>query len=132
MTDGNLPVPFEPDDETQQVIRELVEKLGDNARKLGLYLEGVGVMANPDSDLDAIRNAQMFKDAVKSGAANVAVIGTFTVGDVAWEKRTLDPEQDEIDNEARMILPDPVEELRQKMLRAQEEGKSIFDVGEDE
>ncbi len=134
MTDSPMPDPFEPDEETQEVIRDLVEKLGDQTRKIGLYLEGVGVMSHPEQPgaLSAVANADSFKEAVKSGAANVVVVGTFVVGDIAFAKRTLDPEQDEIDNAAREMLPDSVEELKEKIRRAQAEGKSIFDLDDDE
>jgi hypothetical protein len=133
MTDSPMPDPFEPDEGTQQLIRDIVEKLGDQTRKIGLYLEGVGVMSHPDqpSALTAVRNAESFKEAVQSGEANVVVVGTFVVGDIAFATRTLDPEQEEIDNAAREILPDPVEEMKEKLRRAQAEGKSIFDI-EDE
>lgn len=134
MTDSPMPDPFEPDEATQELIRDLVEKLGDQTRKIGLYLEGVGVMSHPEQPgaLASVANADAFKEAVKSGDANVVIVGSFVIGDIAWAKRTLDPEQEEIDNVAREILPDPVEELKEKMKRAQAEGKSIFDLDDDE
>lgn len=130
MTDGMMPDPFEPDEATQELIREIVDKLGDSTRKIGLYLEGVGVMSHPERPgaLQAVANADSFKEAVKNGDANVVIVGTFTIGDVAWANRTLNPEQEEIDKMARELLPDPVEELKEKLKRAQAEGKSIFDI----
>lgn len=58
---------------------------------------------------------------------HVVMMVNFAIGEVAWSTRVQNPEQHEVDKEAQVLLPDPAEELREKMKRAQEEGRSIFD-----
>lgn len=127
------PDPFEPDGTAHEEIKELVSKLEDATRKIGLYLEDVAV-ASPDQTtaLNALTNKEALTEAVTSGEASLILVGTFAIGDIAFSKRTLDPEQHKVDDEARMLLPKPEDELRDKIKKALEEGKDIFDLGEED
>lgn len=123
--------PEEPDGTAHEQVREIVRELEDRARKMGLYLEDVGIASQShDQAVNAMQSADKLREVINSGEAQLVVVGTFVVGDVALSKRVLDPEQDEIDTQVRAILPDPAEELREKMRRAAEDGKSIFDLDE--
>lgn len=118
--------PSEEDAEAMHaLIQEMTEKLTDVTRKLGLYLEHVGLVSKNPSEMGMPVNLEDFRGQIARG--EVILAGHFAVGDIAWEKRTLNPEQDEIDNQVRMILPDPVEELREKIRRAQAEGRDPID-----
>jgi hypothetical protein len=120
----------EPDEATQELLRELTEKLTDSTRKIGLYLEHVGVVARGDPQHSSMTfHEKDFRTHVEDG--DLLMVGMFTVGDVAWEKRTLDPEQDEIDEKARGLLPSEADELRDRIQRRLAEGLDPF-ADEDE
>lgn len=119
----------DPDEELQILVQKLTEELTDSTRKIGLYLEHVGIVSRSEPNGGMVFQEKDFREHVENG--EVLFVGLFTVGDVAWEKRTIDPEQDEFDKEARTLLPDPVEMLREKIRRAQEEGRDPFEEGDD-
>lgn len=126
--DAAVPEPQDPRD----AIRRIGEELEDKARSLGLYMHGISVGCH-DEDLMAKINADpaAINKAIEEGQEVVLMVN-FALGDIAFMKRTQDPEQHEIDKEAQVLLPDPVEELREKLRKAREEGKDIFDELDDE
>lgn len=126
--DAAVPEPQDPRD----AIRRIGELLEEKTRPLGLYLHGLSVGCH-DEELMAKINEDPgeLNKAIENGAEVVLMVN-FAIGDVAWMKRTQDPEQHEIDKAAQGILPDDVTELREKLRRAREEGKDIFDLDEDD
>lgn len=127
------PDPFEPDGTAHEEIKELITNLENVTRKIGLYLEDVAVASSDQTTaLNALTNKDALVDAVTSGDANLILVTTFALGDIAFSKRVLNPEQEKVDDEARLLLPKPEDELKEKLQRAMEEGKGIFDLGEED
>lgn len=120
----------EPNEELRLLVEGLTEKLTDAARNIGLYLEHAGIASKAEPDGSQVLDTQEFREHVDKG--DVMIVGVFAIGDVAWEKRTLNPEQDEIDKQAREMLPDPVELLRERIRRAHELGLDPLDEEEEE
>lgn len=109
-------------------IDQMVVELQARAEKLGLYMRDA-MIATTDEDVfkQAAANNESIKVAIENGATFL-VMSVFQIGDQAFSKRVQDPEQYEIDKEAQVILPDPAEELRQRLL----EGKGLFDDDDDD
>lgn len=121
--------PSDPDEELQLLVQKLTEELTDSTRRIGLYLEHVGIVSRSEPNGATVFQEKDFREHVENG--EVLFVGLFAVGDVAWEKRTIDPEQDGFDKEARSLLPDPTEELREKIRRAIAEGRDPLEEGDD-
>lgn len=118
----------ESDAELRDKISSLVKELENSSRKVGLYLEGAGLGVSPNVDPRVLSTLDGVKSVVKSQDGEVVISATFTIGDVAWSKRVQDPDQHEVDKQVRTMLPDPVEEMRERLKKAREEGKNIFDI----
>lgn len=118
----------EPNEELSSLLNSLGSELTDSARKLGLYAEHVSVGVTGNVPPDSIKDIESLKKVVEGDDGEVLVMVTFAIGDVAYSKRIQDPEQDEIDDQVRTMLPDPAEELREKIRKAREEGRDIFDL----
>lgn len=117
--------------EPQELFTQLTDSLEKSASKIGLYLQNVGVgTSNPDpkEQEKVVSSMEELKRVLLSDEEDVFVMATFAIGDVAWSKRVLDPDQDKIDDEVRAILPDPVEMLKEQLRAAKEEGRDIFDL----
>lgn len=117
--------PGESDEKLQALVEELTEKLRTNTRRIGLYMEHVGIVSRAEPEGGMVFQEKDFRESVDNG--DVLVVGMFAVGDVAFEKRTLNPEQEEFDRIAREMLPDPVEELREKLRQRKAEGRDLFE-----
>lgn len=122
----------EPNEELSNLLNSLGSDLSDSARKLGLYAEHVSVGVTGNVPPDAVKDLDSLKKVIEGDEGDVLVMATFAIGDVAYSKRIQDPEQDEVDDQVRMMLPDPVEEIREKLKKAQEGGEldldAIFDI----
>lgn len=106
-------------------IGPIVEQLKDKAEKLGLYM-GDAMIATADSGIaEEVGITKTVKEAIEAGAEFV-IISTFSIGKIAWRKRTQDPNQDEIDRQVQIMLPDPAEEIKRRL----EAGGPLF--GEDD
>lgn len=81
------PQPFEPDPQMEDAVRTAVERLGERARRCGLHLGSVRV-AMPPADGPAL------------------VIADFSVGDLAFSQRVLDPSGEEDNKTVRAMEVD--------------------------
>lgn len=116
-------------DDPREKLSAVMKDLEDQARKLGLYIEHAAIASSdPEGAMESLEDADKLRELLASDEDEVYLMATFAIGDVAWSKRVQDPEQDKIDDQFRVIAPDPVEELREKMRRAAAEGKSILDI----
>lgn len=102
---GDLPPNF-PEDKFQ----DLLEKMGDKARQIGLYVNGAAL--NVDEEGEPL-----------TGEKRHVLVMQFTVGDVAFSKRVQDPEEDQFDTEFKKFesgqVKDQVEDIRQRYLKGQ-------------
>lgn len=112
--------------EAQQEIVKRVEVFGDDARKMGLYMEGfsVGVGVSP---MDAHRHNHEGRE--EEEEVQTFMIGTFVVGEQAFSDRVLEPEKHDEDMTFRTLTAgaDPFEVLREEMRKKNEDGKGPFD-----
>lgn len=115
-------------EDPREKIGAIIKTMEDETRKFGLYLENAAIGTSDGSGPEVLDDPDKIKKILLSDEEDVFVMATFAIGDVAWSKRVQDPEQDKIDDQARTILPDPVEALKEKMRQAQAEGKSILDL----
>lgn len=108
-------------------ISELADRLKEKAEKLGLYMQDVTV-ATPDEGaaMEAHTTPDSIIQAIQNGTKFV-LLTTFVIGDLAFSKRVQNPEADEIDKQVAVLLPTEAELLKEKMQRAMEQGKGIFD-----
>lgn len=117
---------MDPSDEGQERSLEIdraVEELRRRAEKIGLYMQDAAIATTSEEmAAHAAANSSSIRDAIEAGA-EFLIMGVFLVGDQAFSKRVIDPEQHEFDKEAQVLLPDPAEELRKRL----EEGKPLFD-----
>src|SRR5437660_1555935 len=105
-------------------VTPLIEKLQETAKKLGLYMDDGVMIVTPDGRAaeDLLEEGKSVKDVVLDGGS-IAFVARFAIGDVAWRKRTLDPEQHDIDKQVRMMLPSEAEQICQRLL----EGGPLFE-----
>lgn len=109
-------------------VATLVEKLTDATRKIGLYVESAGLGATDGIDPTVISDLAEMKKVVSGDDGDLLLMVGFAIGDVAFSKRVQNPEQDEVDDQVRAMLPDPVAEIKERLRKAKEEGKDILDV----
>jgi hypothetical protein len=119
--------------DANESLKHTLGEMENAARKIGLYVQDVHIAAtDPEKGPAAMAEGDALRALVADEDDDCLVMVAFVLGDVAFSKRVLDPEQDKIDDEVRQILPDPVEELKEKMRRAAEEGRSVFDAMNDD
>lgn len=91
-------------------IRTLVEELGETLQKSGLYLENVEIGTNKTEFLDeegdtmAVSDIDIRKELLE-GDAQFVVTATFTIGDLAFSDRVLNPEAFAAKKEFDAIVP---------------------------
>lgn len=108
-------------------IDDAIHDLGERAEKIGLYLRGHGYATeDPETGARLMSGEIGAIDAMAEGY-QIMVMTTFAIGDMAFDRSVTNPEQDRVDRQAQIMLPDAAEELREKLRRRVEEGKGIFD-----
>ena len=112
--DDMFPDMSDDDRKKLEEFRERIEKFGDEARKVGLYLENMAGMQHAHSEDEE---------------PQTIVAATFIVGEQAFSDRVLNPEKHEEDKTFRTLTAgaDPFDELRERMKKNIEEGKDPFD-----
>lgn len=126
--DAAVPEPQDPRD----AVRRIGEELEDKTRSLGLYMHGISIGCHDEELMKQINDDPAALNKAIEDGQEVVLMANFAIGEIAWMKRTQDPDQHEIDKEAQVLLPDPAEELKEKLRKAQEEGRSIFDDPDDQ
>lgn len=122
----------DPPEDPRDAIHRLNVELEDKARPLGLYFDSMSVGSHdPEVMKRVTEDPAALNQAIKDGEEFV-LMANFVIGDIAWATRTQDPEQHEFNKQAQVIMPDPAEEMKEKIKRLQAEGKSIFDDPEEE
>ena len=76
-----------PPEIPEEKFESLVDKLADDSRKIGLYVNGVALNVDEDDTPDKMHMLVM----------------QFVIGDVAFSDRVQDPEADEFDLEFKKI-----------------------------
>lgn len=103
-----------PKDVPEEKLRDLVEALSDEARKLGLYQLGFGFTADSGDDED-----------LPGEPVRHLLVMQFAIGDIAFSPRIQDPETDKVNDEFRKIESDSVEDeieaIRRQYLQGDEE-----------
>lgn len=117
-----------PAEDGGPVVAALVEKLTEGTRKIGLYVESAGLGATDGIGPTVVSDLAAMKKVVAGDDGDLLLMVGFAIGDVAFSKRVQNPEQDEVDDQVRAMLPDPVAEIKERLRKAKEEGKDIFDV----
>lgn len=113
-------------------MEKLLTELEKEAAKVGLYMREVSV-GTPDQSVVAEGeqiNSEKVIQALKDGKEFV-VVATFSVGDLAWSDRILNPEDYEVKKEFKKIVPN-INELREDALRRIAESGSLLDENPDE
>lgn len=95
-------------EERLAILREKSEEISAGAEKLGLYSQGMQLGAAVDS--------------VTGENAQLMIVGTFAIGDVAFSDRVQHPDKEAVNNELAAIETDLVrdaietDEIRQRLL----------------
>ena len=108
-------------------IAPMMEKLDDEAKKLGLYIQGYGVTQVPDMEGEPIEH----EDGHMTVPAKKVVAATFLLGDLAFTDRVQFPEKFEQDEQTRLMMKqmgvdDEAESLKQELQRRIDNGEDIF------
>lgn len=103
---------------------EKAEAVENAARKIGLYVQDMGLAHAP-------RHGGPVDEELGD---NPVMVGLFTIGDVAFSDRVLNPETDSIDKEFRQMTvvaeKEQFDDLRDSLEKRLKEGKGIFDEEE--
>lgn len=94
--------PNDPNEEYYEKLAPVIEKLQEEARKIGLYVSAAFLQPDPMT--------------IPGEKTEPRIIVTFAVGDVAFSDRVQNPEQDEVEDQFRGIehgmVRDQVEEIK--------------------
>lgn len=116
-------LPMEPPSDED---REIIDKLEEIGRKLGLHLTGAAVHGHPHEEE---QEEETDDDSEK------ILVGVFSISSGAFSKRVLYPEEREIDTEFRSMAinaeRDNFIDIREKIRKRLAEGKDPF-LGDDE
>jgi hypothetical protein len=107
---------FLPPEISQEAMSQKVEQLENQARKVGLYLLGGGIIHDDDPD--------------EIEGPHHQLVAQFQIGDQAFSDRVQDPETDETNDEFRKIkramVAEDIENLRQQYLKRKASGEDII------
>lgn len=109
-------------------LMKAIEDLAERTQKIGLYYQGASIGAD-DPDLAAKMQAgELTPDDIMISGGQVIVISGFNIGDMAFSRQVAEPEQHELDKQAQAILPTEVDLLKERLMRAIEEGRDPLDL----
>lgn len=116
---------MEPNDERNEkldaLFREKVDQVENTARKIGLYIQDAGLVIPKGRD--------PMHPEIEEGTP--VMVATFSVGDIAFSDRVLNPEQDSVEKEFRKLSlqaeQEKFDDLRSDLEKRLQEGKGIFD-----
>lgn len=123
---------FDPEDPFGPLMRELAEELGH----IGLHVDAMSMVGTPDpaalidddDEEEAVLDPDQIVDQIKSERGHFALAVRMLTKDLAFDKRTLYPEQFAQDMDARVIMPAEHELLREEIERQLAEGVSPDEV----
>lgn len=94
--------------EYENRFKDAAEVLAEGARKVGLYVEDMGVVMSPPGSFDE---------------PTPVMVCNFNIGDQAFSARVQDPDQDQMETEfkklARQAETDNFEQLRERLARGE-------------
>ncbi len=93
-----------------------MQDLLEDLEKIGLYVEQAQCMPLTEDAEEIDEETEWMLNAV------------FIMGERVYENEVQDPEQAEIDEQARKMLPSDAQLLAEKIRKAEAEGRDIFDV----
>lgn len=104
----------------------LIEGLTDDLEKIGIYIQNSNIMTDSDElagsevgegDVDVL-------DLMNKGEANFAIAAYALIGELAFDKRIVSPEEFESDQEFKRLVSEEdlqLEEMRRSMAEWREE-----------
>jgi hypothetical protein len=112
-------------------MNKVIEDFKSKFEKLGLYMVDVNVASSDEeiNDADEDGNIKDFRKKLADGESMMVLMGTFTIGDVAFSDRVLDPEKEKADTEFAVAVP---EEWEIEVARIKRLGLAAFEPDADE
>ena len=101
-------------------LREKLDEFNNDRRKIGLYVVDGGINIPQMSDEE--------KNSLTEPVPDAILTVVFTIGDVAYSERIQNPVQDQVNEEARAMLPTEAEMMQERLRQAIAEGKNPFDL----
>lgn len=112
-------------DDLQANIVALVERIEEEFKPLGIYLEQVQPMGQASPEMIANPRAAI------AGGEHLPISFIFTFNKLALTDRVLAPDSVKTKDEFSMIVPPEAELLRDRLSDRLKEGKPLLDLGDD-
>lgn len=115
-------------------IKKVVETLENRMSKLGLHMIDFGIGTNDTDaiDEDSQEISADFREKLASGEAAWIISGTFTVGNLAFSDRILNPDLYSEETEFKRLMPTEEEIYRRKLIDAAKGGNLLAAFEDDD
>lgn len=90
-----------------------MESLKDALDHVGIYAMAMRVVHSDDED-ELADEGKDVRELMKDDGVGFAIMGLFTVGDVAWSRRTLHPEEYDEEKLFSSIVPTEADQVSDK------------------